>query len=213
MPERWRGVDGATEHALKCWTRYSGSRVRPPLPRALLCALVGVFLDFGLKTTAVALCLAFGTYLRPGELFALEQRHLVPSFPTAGWFSWSVLFAKREDGLPTKGNNFDEAIEVDGQWGLWLGRVLEILHRRRKPRQSLWAPHTSADMIRHLWTAAASLHLGQMDIQWHMARHRGASHYAAMGLRSLETIQNRLRHSSLNTVRRYKKAGNIVAKL
>ena len=201
------------ERALRGWGRHSVSRTRAPLPRPILSAIIGFMLHQSWTWTAVALALGFVTYLRPGELFGLQKRHLIPPMPEAGLPHWAVHFRLTEDETPTKTGTFDESIVIDGEWSTWLNTVLQFLYSNLDDYDSLWIKLSHEDMYNMLKMASMRLGLQVLDLEWYCVRHGGASHDAVMGHRPLDSIQKRLRHLSITTVRRYEKSGRLGAEL
>ncbi len=201
------------ERALKGWSRHSLTRVRSPLPVQLLGALVGYMLHQGWTWAALALIIGFITYLRPGELLTLSRKHLIAPYRSAGLLHWSIIYRLVEDGKPTKSGEFEEAVTIDGPWAPWLNPILEALHRRLRPEQGLWMGLSSEQLIDMLRVAATRLNLSHLGVEWHNVRHGGASHDAVFKLREVLDIQKRLRHSSLNTVRRYEKSAKLASEL
>ena len=201
------------ERALRGWSRHSPTRVRAPMPVQIMAAMVGYMLTRGWVWAALALVVGFVTYLRPGELFGLKQKHLIPSFPSAGLVHWGIVYRLIEDNQPTKTGEFEEAVLLDGQWSPWLGAILAGLHSRLRPEDSLWTGLSSETMVNMFRVTTQKLHITVLNLEWYCVRHGGASFDAAFKHRAAEEIQKRLRHSSINTVRRYEKAAKISAEL
>ena len=167
----------------------------------------------GWTWAALALVIGFITYLRPGELLTLSKKHLIAPYPSAGLCHWSIIYRLVEDGKPTKSGEFEEAVSIDGPWATWLTPILEALHHRLGAEQGVWMGLTADQLINMLRVAATRLNLAHLGVEWYNVRHGGASHDAVFKLRETLQIQKRLRHSSLNTVRRYEKSAKLASEL
>ena len=93
-----------------------------------------------------------------------------------------------------------------------LSPVLRALVRRRADTEQLWI--FSEAEFRRMWVRCAEgAGLAQLQINPYQLRHGSASHDVWAKTRTLEELQQRLRHQSLGSTRRYEKQTRYLAEL
>jgi hypothetical protein len=115
--------------ALKGWHRLLPTTPRLPLPWPVICGWAAAMCGLGRVDMALALILATGAYMRPGEVLTLRGRSVIsPMTGGAGTMaSWSLTALDFVLGRSSKVGSFNDSIVLDHpkrQWlGIWLGRL------------------------------------------------------------------------------------------
>jgi hypothetical protein len=193
--------------AIRGWTKSSPGHQRLPLPRVLLCAVIGVLLASGGRTMALALWVSFRAYLRPGECSSLTRRQLVQPVPSAGsqyrfWGLWLSPDDHSPASRPGKTGLWDEAISLDQD--PWLDPLFRTLTKSGEPHEPLW-PFSGEELSATFKKIMRCLDLGHLDQSLYCLRHGGASEDLLGRLRSVAAVKRRGRWRSDSSLRRYGK--------
>ena len=193
--------------AIRGWTKSAPGHQRLPLPRVLLCAVIGVLLAARRTLMALALWLSFRAYLRPGECSSLTRRQLVEPVPSAGsqyrfWGLWLSPDDRNPMSRPGKTGLWDEAISLDQD--PWLDSLLRPLAIAGDPLEPLW-PFSGEELSATFKRIMKCLGLDHLDQSLYCLRHGGASEDLLGHLRSVAAVKRRGRWRSDSSLRRYGK--------
>ncbi|CAK0856032.1 unnamed protein product [Prorocentrum cordatum] len=200
----------ASRAALKGFRLLAPARARQPLVREAVFCLIGLAALDGESGFAEALSLAWDTALRlPSDLMQLRSPSLVPPQPRMEIYAWSLLLYPEETGLRSKGEQFDEGVQLTPAGSKALGPALARL-RERPALAPLW--DLDARRFGQLFKKYAEM-INLRDPHPYRVRHGSASWDIASGRRSLEAVQARLRHASATSTQRYSRAARYTAEL
>ncbi|CAK0838172.1 unnamed protein product [Prorocentrum cordatum] len=191
---------------------FSGAaRMRLPLPRVAMFAIVGVLLAQGRLSEAVFVRLAFDTYLRPSEAYRLTAASLIaPRVGSRGGYQhWAILVNDAASGRPGKTGVTDESAIVDDP-SLW--PLLAALRDGRRPEANLWT--FSPEQVRQAFRAAlAMLQLDGEQTSLHSLRRGGASDDLLSGRRTRKEVKDRGRWRTDQSLNRYGKRARMQQRL
>jgi integrase len=120
--------------------------------------------------------------------------------------------APQEEGVPTKGGEFDDSVVLDGKSRSVAILALALAYAVAPTQDSfLFEGLTLVEYERLVRAAAASCGLAAWDVVPHMFRHGGASSDALAQRRNLNSIQKRGRWKGKRSVWRYEKHGLLLA--
>ena len=198
--------------ALRGWRKAAPANSRLPLPYEVVMMLANFFLHQHMKEQALLTLIMFNLYLRPSEPHRLQHGDIIAPVAGSGarHFCWAVTLHPWERGTPSKTLEFDESLLIDQDDFAFLGPALARLRGAASAEKPLFKV-TQAEYARSL--AAATQRLGVAEICSYQLRHSGASHDAAMRLRSLAEIQRRGRWRAQSSCRRYEKGGRVTEQL
>ena len=192
--------------ALKGWHRLLPTTPRLPLPWPVICGWAAAMCGLGRVDMALALILATGAYMRPGEVLTLRGRSVLSPMTggTGTMAAWSLTAFDFVLGRSSKVGSFNDSIVLDHpkrQWlGIWLGRLAKQV-----------GPHVLLfGFSYHAWatTAKAAAELVGLVVfnpTLYMVRHPGPSIDVAEKTRTLAEVKTRDRWASDTSVRRYEK--------
>ncbi len=218
LPRHQRTGAGHLPRLLQARTsaaRRAPGGTRLPFPEELIFALTmatAYILTHSSRPIEAALSrmLCHHCYMRPGELYRLQWRHL--NLGKASHVNKvSVTLHPAEESKASKSGEYDETIIIDEPW---LVRVVQHMLSRRGPNQPVM-PLQPRDPAAVFYQAQELLGLvatlGKQTL--YVLRHSGASADAWQSRRTLEQIQVRGRWKSSASVRRYQKGGRVAERL
>jgi len=175
--------------------------------------MIGCALHLGMDEYALALLIAWAGHLRlPSDLMAMNANALIPPHRFGDQQHWGLLLYAMEGTKTSKAGLKDEGLMLDHPALARLSPVLRALVRRRLDATQLWT-FSEAD-FRRMWSRCAEgAGLAQLQINHHQFRHGSAPHDVWAKTRTLEELQQRLRHQSLGSTRRYEKQTRFLAEL
>jgi len=192
-----------SSRALVGWRKLAPPRMRLPLPRAAMGAVVGYLLHYGLVGMAIFVALVFDAYLRPSEGYRLTGDCLVPPTSGAGpaHRHWGLIINSGDVGVLGKTGMTDESVVIDSPH-LW--DALAALKSARPGATCLWT-FSPEQMRQHFKEAFDELGLWEEDPSMYRLRHGGASHDLLTQRRSWVDTQERGRWLTAASLRRYGK--------
>ena len=203
-------MDG-TLAALKGFRRLAHGQTRSPMAKQFLYSMVGLASYRGDQPMAVALCLGWDCYLRlPSDRVDMVGASLVPPTTGAPLRRWALLLYPEEYQKRSKTGDYDDGVFLTEAMSKALDAPLRRLRQARRADQKVW--HFQAVQFRALFKELSRM-LGSADAHPYQVRHGGASCDAAEGARPLGEIQQRLRHVTDATTKRYSKKVRYVAEI
>jgi len=180
--------------ALKGYRRLAPGRSRASLPWLAAAAMIGCALHLGMDEYALALLIAWAGHLRlPSDLMAMNANTLIPPNRFGDQHHWGLLLYAMEGTKTSKAGLKDEGLMLDHPALARLSPVLRALVRRRSDATQLWT--FSEAGFRRMWSRCAEgAALAQLQINPYQFRHGSASHDVWAKTRTLEELQQRLRH-------------------
>lgn len=213
--------------ARRGWHQVAPGRSRLPLPYAVAASIAARLMELQHKDLALLTMIAFIFVLRPSEAIGLQKRDLVPPIGggsagqrrAIGLDQWSLVLHPQETSAVSEGGRgrsktgkTDESLTLSINFQEY-GRVLQLLHRRRRQMSDYLFDAKYLDWAKHFESAARDIGaeiLGPPVL--YQLRHGGASHEALCGT-PLEEIRKRGRWRSLQSVDRYEKGGRVAQQL
>ena len=195
-----------SRQSLKGWRKLAPSMTRLPMADPLA-STIAIRLSCRSRAMGLALCVMRCTYFRPGELFKLKCRSIVP--PSLGTLWAFTLHDFDPDDLnPSKTGEFDESAIIDLPEWAWLGPAVFELTRGRRPDDPLFQ-FSPLELGREMQSVARE-ELGVVPPPvLYMWRHTAASVEFLEKLRTLAEVKRRGRWQSDSSVRRYEKGGRV----
>ena len=124
---------------------------------------------------------------------------------------WSVLLHPLEEGVPSKAQQWDEALTMDLDHLASLGPAMsKTLQLAKRSRNEIAFNVTSTDVnnvLQNLWPVLQLESLGAPHM--YRLRHGGATFELANGMRSLQEVQLRGRWKALKSLKNYEKGGRL----
>ena len=200
------------------WSKLEPQKSRPPVPYEVMMRVCRQLAMAGKIFHAVAIWLAFETYLRSCEVLSLKTYQIVLALKDkvagsqAGLGYTTILASAQEDGMPNKVGEYDLSIPLDLPRQQILADILECrtLGNDETALVSDFPYQNLADAFRR---AATISKVHALEPSLHGLRHGGASHDRRTGDRLLLGVQQRGNWRSFNTVRRYEKSGRVLLQL
>ena len=208
---KWEPV--RAKAALRGFRRLAPGRSRAPLPWLGAAAMIGCALHLGLREFAFALLISWAGHLRlPSDLLAMNANTLIPPNRFGDSKHWGLLLYAEEGGKTSKAGLMDEGLMLDHPQLMQVSPLLRKIVRDRKGAVTLWT-FTEGE-FRKMWTKCAEgAGLPQQEVNPYQFRHGSASHDIWAKNRTLEEMQQRLRHASLSSTKRYEKQTRYLAEL
>ena len=198
--------------AMRGFRKLAHGLSRAPLPRQGLLAMVGAALHLKWHEFALALLLGWSAFLRlPSDLVRMVGASLVPPAPAAGVRCWGLLLYPQEVETLGKTLIHDESILLDDSDFAPLGPLLTQLKKNKLDTSPLWS--FTQNQFYSMYRKCVGLALLPHEINPYQIRHGAASWAALSQSRSMAEIQERLRHRSDTSTRRYKNATRYLAEL
>lgn len=209
--------------SIKVWKKAAPGGKRHALPEEAKDLICLDMVERSHLDESLYVQLVFSLYCRPGEAYRLRLKDVVPpvSGSSAAMQHWTVILAPLEGMLPTKTNEFDEALTLDDTTVPWLGNALGCLVRRRRKqlrerglskqeikRSPLWA-FTQEKTLKCFKNSLENLNLTWLGDTLSVLRHGGASRDVARKLRPLLEVQRRGCWAHLDSVKHYEKHGRL----
>ena len=152
--------------------------------------------------------LAESLYLRPGELFGLRVRQLIPPAPLAGMPTWGVMLHPFEDAVASKTLEFDDTLALDSRLHPYLPDLIARV-KVKLPADDFLVNMLPADFNRVFTDICNELGLQRLHPVPYMLRHAGASLDLAMQARTLGKVKRRGRWKADASLKRYAKGGRL----
>lgn len=210
---RERGWLARAQQSLKGWRKLCPPKSRMPLPYEAVCLVALTAIRQGLVQEALAMLLTFGLYLRPTEFQHLRVQDIVKPVKKGAkvYKYWSVLLHPLEEGVPSKAQQWDEALTMDLDHLASLGPAMsKTLQLAKRSRNEIAFNVTSTDVnnvLQNLWPVLQLESLGAPHM--YRLRHGGATFELANGMRSLQEVQLRGRWKALKSLKNYEKGGRL----
>ena len=184
-------------------------RTRKPLPKEAVFAIIGAGVFLGLLDFSLGLLVAWDAYLRlPSDLIGMVGGSLVAPGRGSRIKRWAVLLFPEELPNRSKTGHFDEGMVLESDAVQSVGFALKKLKSQSVADGPLWP--FSGPKFRRDFEEAASL-AGLEDVHPYQVRHGAASHDALYKVREFGAVQERLRHLSESSTRRYRKGTRYLA--
>ncbi|CAE8717298.1 unnamed protein product, partial [Polarella glacialis] len=209
---RYTGLDSAclpeSKKALKGWKTGAPGKMRLPFPEEVVLDVADFAVDSLQGEAALAIALQLDGYLRPSEVIYLTASQIMPPARKAGKAyakAWGVVLAPSERAKPTKTGHFDDSVLIGDIQHEWLGPMLEIIVRGKRPEDRIFPSLTLASYERLFRDAMQKRFNNCIHATPHSVRHSGPSNDRFHKRRSLLQIQKRGRWASPKSVARYEK--------
>ena len=198
--------------AMKGFRKLARGSSRAPLPKAGLMALVGAAIFKKQFQMALGLLIGWAGYLRlPSDLVRMTGASLILPAPALNVMTFGLLLYPTEGEELGKTQINDESILLDTPEMLAMASGLHALKRQSSEDKPLWT--FTATMFYAKFRELLSLSGLQQHISPYQIRHGTASADALSKTRTLAEIQERLRHATDVSTRRYKNATRYLAEL
>jgi len=185
---------------------------RDPLPRPVVFAIIGEMVAAGHRMEALGTFIGWDAFLRlPSDLISMTGASLIPPVKRSGITSWGLLLYPHEQERRSKVGGHDESMLLLAPEFTGLARLLRQLKADAGPTGRLWK-FTGSGYGLVFNEALEKLGLS-IVISPYQVRHGAASEAALRNHLSLSAIQERLRHSSPASTRRYEKHTRYLAEL
>ncbi|CAK0837444.1 unnamed protein product, partial [Prorocentrum cordatum] len=199
------------ERCLKAWGRRRPALGRLPPPYPTICGLAVALHLLGRTDMAVALLVALSAYLRPGELYGLRVRDVVP--PALGYGpeyqKWSLILGPSDsNGGPTKTGVYDDNVTMDHENLQFLDHFFELYRQGKGSSDPLWG-FTQAEFGAMIAKALKVCQLEGLGIAPYSLRHAGPSWDVIAGRRSQLEVQRRGRWASMSSLIRCEKSSKV----
>lgn len=168
----------------------------------------------GLLLHALAVWLAFESYLRSSEVLNLRSFQIVPALvdnvpgSQPGLRHVTVLSHALENELPNKVGEFDLSISLDLPRQHLLGQLLVRRAKMLDP-QDLMFPFLYQELATEFQKSAKNMKVHCLRCTLHGLRHGGASHDRRVNARNLAEVQQRGNWRAFASLRRYEKHGRL----
>ena len=212
--------------AMKGFRKLEPAQGRVPMPWPMVCRVVQrLWSEF--REAALWMLMVWATCSRPGEIFKLKKRHLVP--PSKMSRFWVVILnpgverpgigvgrkrkADQVDApqqvLPSKVGELDEAILLDQPYVQGLGKIMADFVKHLEPHDRIFNmdPKRATTAFNEVIMEEGYDRVG-LNCSYQL-RHGSASTDVLDGLRSLTEVQKRGRWQAQKSVRRYSNGGRI----
>lgn len=160
---------------------------------------------------AAALLLQLDTYARPSEILMLRKRDVVK--PVGRCKLWGVIFGNSEHDEHTKTGTQDDTVFLDSIHDFAPAVMKLVFQASRSPNEPLFPDCTLALYESTMRTVMQRLKLGQFQLTPHAVRHSGPSVDFLNKTRTADEIMARGRWRSLKSIQRYRKPGQMLAKM
>ena len=151
-------------------------------------------------------------YLRPSELLGLDvAAFCLPQMTGgAGCQHFNLVVRSREAGQASKCGTFDDAVRLDRPTSIpsWKSLLYPLLAECRRNKSEWVWPFKHKEFVAAWRSAVEILGVPQYDSPY-LLRHAGPSHDRALGLRTIEAIQQRGRWSTRTSMVRYEKQSRL----
>ncbi|CAK0886869.1 unnamed protein product, partial [Prorocentrum cordatum] len=195
--------------ALKGFKKMAPGKTRRPLPKQGVFAIIGAGVFCGLLDFCLGLLVAWDAYLRlPSDLIGMVGGSLVAPARRSRINRWAILLFPEELPDRSKTGHFDEGMVLESDAAQSVSFALKALKSRSQADKPLWP--FSGPRFRQDFAACASL-AGLEDVHPYQVRHGAASHDALFKVREFGAVQERLRHLSESSTRRYRKGTRYLA--
>jgi hypothetical protein len=209
---RHTGLDSSclpeSKKALRGWKTGAPGKMRLPYPEEVILDVADYALDAGDGEAALAISLQLDGYFRPSEVINLLAKQVLPPACKAGRAyskAWGIVLAPAEDEKPTKTGQFDDSVLIGDIQHEWLGSLLGIITKNKKPEDRLFPSLSLASYERLFRDAMQQRFSNSIHATPHSVRHSGPSNDRFHKRRSLLQIQKRGRWASPKSVSRYEK--------
>ena len=196
--------------ALKGWTsRYpQGSRTGAD-PQIWF--LISKVMSETSPPLAAAVLLQLDSYARPSEILALKKRDVVR--PVGRCKLWGLIFGNSTSGERTKTGTQDDTVFLDSIHD-FAPKVLQLVYRAsNNDTDSLFPGFTLGAYETKMKAAVNFLGLSRFALTPHAIRHSGPSVDFLNHTRTADEILARGRWQTLRSIQRYRKPGQMVAKM
>ena len=195
--------------ALRGWNRLAPGFARTPDAFPVWASVAVRLNTKGFRMMGFWVLVAFGTYMRPGELHSLRVRDLLPPAPGISnhWGFLGFLVREQESAIPNKVGEFDNSILWDSPALAWMASVSKELRRGRPNGQNLW-PFTASELTKQFRVVTRELRLP--DLGLYQLRHSGASWDRLKSMRILAAVKKRGWRTD-RSMHRYEKATRVLA--
>ncbi|CAK0790077.1 unnamed protein product, partial [Prorocentrum cordatum] len=195
--------------ALKGFKKMAPGKTRRPLPKQGVFAIIGAGVFCGLLDFCLGLLVAWDAYLRlPSDLIGMVGGSLVAPARQSRINRWAILLFPEELPDRSKTGHFDEGMVLESDAVQSVSFALSALKARSqkdKPLRPFSGPRFRRD-----FAACASL-AGLDDVRPYQVRRGAASHDVLFKVREFGAVQERLRHLSESSTRRYRKGTRYLA--
>lgn len=197
------------QRALKGWRKREPGHSRPGAPFEVVCKMASELILEGNHVLACALLVHHDTYCRPNEFLHIRKRDVFPPSPENLGLAdaWVLQIRPPEDLIPTKVGEFDDTVLIDGNSSSAAKEAIRFVYSRTQSDADFLFPFDLNFFGVAIKRISKKLCLQKMLLCPHAMRHGGASTDALRGRRSLLSIQKRGRWASINSLKRYEKAG------
>ena len=162
---------------------------------------------------AAALLLQLDTYARPSEIVSVCRGDVVKPVSRVCSY-WGIIFGNSERGVLTKAKTQDDTVLLDSLDRTYAPEVLKLVTKKcRQSTQLIFGVITLKSYEDAVQEACRALGLGQYKLVPHSVRHSGPSIDFLQRSRSATEIQTRGRWSTLKSILRYQKPGQMMARM
>ena len=159
-----------------------------------------------------ALIIQLDTYARPSEVLRVRKRDVVRPVTKQCKF-WGIIFGNSSFGERTKTGTQDDTVLLDSLTPD-AARVLSLVYKACRRPDDLLFPSCSLDFYeKSMAQAKNAVGLGPFSLTPHSVRHSGPSMDFLNKARLPEEIMARGRWASIKSIQRYRKPGQLLAKM
>lgn len=161
---------------------------------------------------SAALMIQLDTYARPSEVLRIRKRDVVKPVTKQCKF-WGIIFGNSSFGERTKTGAQDDTVLLDSLTPD-VAKVLSMVYKSCRHQNDLLFPSCSLDFYeKTMLKAKVAVGLGPFCLTPHTVRHSGPSMDFLNKARLPEEIMARGRWASLKSIQRYRKPGQLLAKM
>lgn len=162
--------------------------------------------------SSAALMIQLDTYARPSEVLRIRKRDVVKPVTKQCRF-WGIIFGNSSFGERTKTGTQDDTVLLDSLTPD-AAKVLSMVYKSCRHQNDLLFPSCSLDFYeKTMLKAKVAVGLGPFCLTPHTVRHSGPSMDFLNKARLPEEIMARGRWASLKSIQRYRKPGQLLAKM
>ena len=200
--------------ALRGWRRLEPGLTRPPLPYAIMMAMVVWLARRGRGEAGLLIWMLFETYLRVNEALTMHGEDVVLAAPLADGqeTAVTVMACSSARQLASKTGEQDLSLALDLPRQTGLADLLARWAAMRGPNGQLWT--LSYPQLRSAFQEAAiGVGAEKLGASLHSLRHGGASQDRQSNARSLLGVQLRGAWRATASLQRYEKFGLLAKEL
>jgi hypothetical protein len=198
---------GRFRRAVKGFAKACPPKSRLPLPWEWAAGIAAVMHRNGHSDSAVALVVAFDTYVRPGALMQVHLADLLRPVDARGLRRWGLQLFPQVRRQTSKTGTQDDTV-IFGNFDIDL---VPLLQRQMLGRKSdaLLFPQGMRKYKEHFDLATLQLGLERFKLVTYQTRHGGATRDILMQRRDLEEVRKRGQWRTYSSLRRYEKSGRL----